>query len=232
MSIDKTNDVYRSLGLTHDQTKTTKNNDMNALGQEDFMKLMVTQMSNQDPFKPMDNAEFIAQMAQFSSVSSLNDLTKSFGTLASSMQSSQALQASSLVGRNILVPSAVGPLPEAGNLAGAVDLPFSTSDLSVSIKDPVTGDTVRSIAPNGSQSAVAGTVQFEWDGLDDQGNRLPAGNYIVEASAVASDGTGYALDTLISAPVESVTLGQGGRGVSLNVTGMGSMDLSAVRQIL
>lgn len=222
----ESNKIYESLGLTHDKKKTIKN-DQSELGQEDFMKLMVTQMSNQDPFKPMDNAEFISQMAQFSSVNSLSDLTESFGSLASSMQSSQALQASSLVGRNILAPSNGAILPDGGTVEGAVDLPFSATDLTVKIFD-TEENLVRTIE---IEEQGAGLNHFEWDGLDQNGNQMPAGTYAIEGSA-SQDGTPYALETLVSVKVDSVSLGQGGRGVSLNVAGLGSLGLSAVRQIL
>src|SRR5262245_53832534 len=97
------------------------------LGQEDFLRLMITQFKNQDPFKPMENGEFLAQLAQFSTVKGLDDLNNSFGNLSSSVVSNQALQASSLLGRTVLVDGNMGNLDAGGQLSGAVELQSSPS---------------------------------------------------------------------------------------------------------
>ena len=94
--------AFEDLGLKTDHVK--KPTEKKQLGQEDFMDLMLTQMNNQDPFKPMENGEFLTQMAQFSAVSGLKDIKESFQGLADTMQSNQALQAASMVGRKVLVP--------------------------------------------------------------------------------------------------------------------------------
>src|SRR5262245_4718275 len=130
------------------------------LGQEDFLKLMITQFKNQDPFKPMENGEFLAQLAQFSTVKGLDDLNSSFANLSSSVVSNQALQASSLLGRTVLVDGNVGNLVAGGSLGGAVDLPSSASDVIVQISDR-NGTLVRQI-DLGTQGA--GLARFTWDG--------------------------------------------------------------------
>ena len=75
------------------------------LGQEAFLKLMTTQLQNQDPFKPMDNGEFLSQIAQFGTVSGINDLQESFKSFSNSIVPNQSLQAAGLINRNVLVPS-------------------------------------------------------------------------------------------------------------------------------
>lgn len=216
--------TLESLGLTK---KPEQAANKNRLGQDEFLKLMVTQLKNQDPMKPMQNGEFMGQMAQFSAVTGIKELQTSFSQFATAMQSSQALQASALVGRSVLVPGEAGVLAQGGNLSGAVDLPASTSGVSLSVYNQA-GQVVRRLEM-GPQPA--GLAAFTWDGKTDAGDAAPAGKYKVGASAMM-EGKTAAVDTLMAATVESVTLGRGAQGPTLNVTGLGPLDLSSVRQIM
>ncbi len=121
MSVNDINSgaAIQELGLGR---STETNKDRNKLGQAEFLELMVAQLKNQDPFKPLENGDFIAQMAQFSAVSGMDKLQSSFDTLAGSLQSNQALQASTLVGRSVLVPASQAPLSPQGNIRGVLDL--------------------------------------------------------------------------------------------------------------
>ena len=103
-SVNKPNmNVLESLGLAKSKPKMEEQK----LGQEDFIKLMTTQMNHQDPMKPMENGDFLSDMAQFSTVAGLKEIKDSFNNLATSLQSSQALQASSMVGRTVLIPGSI-----------------------------------------------------------------------------------------------------------------------------
>lgn len=216
--------TINELGLGAQSTGGKKNPDQ--LGQTEFLDLMITQLKNQDPFAPMENGEFISQMAQFSSVTGLAELQQSFEKLATSLQSNQALQASSLVGRTVLVPSAVGTLPVGGSIAGAVNLPAFGNSVGVNIQD-ASGQVIRRLEL-GSQSA--GEVYFNWDGLTNAGVPAQAGRYFVSADA-GFDGETVALETLMSSSVASVTLGQGGNGLTLNLTDGNVVDFSSVKEI-
>ena len=121
---------YADLGIAVKQQSAAGNKQ--SLGQTDFLKLMTTQLQYQDPFKPMDNGEFLGQMAQFSTVSGIQDLQASFSSLASSLQTSQALQGASLVGHAVLVPATSGYLGDDTALSGAVDVK-SSGTVSVQI---------------------------------------------------------------------------------------------------
>lgn len=218
------NSLVNELGL--DAPATEQKKDRDQLGQAEFLKLMTAQLTNQDPFKPQENGDFIAQMAQFSSVSGLADLQGSFEKLATSMQSNQALQASSLVGRTVLVPSQSTSLVDGGSVSGVIDLPASSGSVLLSIHDAA-GQLVRKIGL-GTQSA--GEVAFHWDGLNDNGTQAAAGQYFINAGAVINN-KAFALETFISAPVESVTLGTGGSDLTLNLTDGSVVGLSSVREI-
>ncbi|HED33368.1 MAG TPA: flagellar hook assembly protein FlgD, partial [Gammaproteobacteria bacterium] len=139
----------------------SKENENNKeLGQNDFLKLMTTQLSNQDPLEPMDNGEFMGQIAQFGAVDGINNLLASFNDLAANLQSSQALQASNIIGREVLVNHDQGYLPQGGVLQGAVELDSSSSNVAVNIYD-ATGEVLGRV-DLGAQPA--GLVQFNWDG--------------------------------------------------------------------
>ena len=172
--IDKAN-LFGQLGLSGNQEQKTKAND--DLGQAEFLELMTTQLKFQDPLKPMENGDFLAQMAQFGTVSGINDLNSNFNTLASSFQSNQALQASTLVGRKVLVPAESGYLGDGSNLRGSVELDQPASKLFVTVKNNA-GQIVNRQDLGLQQS---GMINFEWNGLDSNGSRLPAGEYRIEA---------------------------------------------------
>ncbi len=215
--------VLGGLGLGE---KSVKQRAPDELGQSEFLQLMIAQLNNQDPMKPMENGDFIAQMAQFSAVTGLTKLQQSFDGLAVSLQSNQALQASSLVGRTVVVPSGTGTLPQGGTLSGVVDLDSSSSNLTITIQD-ASGQVMRRLELGPQQT---GDVYFNWDGITDSGVQAQAGRYYISAETQTEGGT-EALETLVSSAVESVTMGQGGQAITLNLADGNTVDLSSVRSI-
>lgn len=198
------------------------------LGQDEFFKLMITQLKNQDPMKPMENGEFLAQIAQFSTVNGITSLQQSFATLASALQSGQALQASTMVGRSVLVASDWLHL-DAGRAAnGAVELDAAASDVTVTISD-AKGQAVKRIDLG---AHAAGTVQFNWAGVDEGGAGVAPGDYLVTAQADFETGVSQSLTTLANVKVESVTIPGAGQTPILNLTGRQQVPLSDVRQVM
>ncbi len=218
------NDIFGAAGAS-DPSKKNQANDK--LGQEQFLQLLLTQLQNQDPMEPMENGEFLTQMAQFSTASGIQDLQKSFGELAGAMRSTQALQASSLVGRQVLAAGEVGRLSEEGALRGAVVLKEPAEAVQINVYDSQ-GQLVRSML---NAHAGAGELHFAWDGLDEAGNRQSPGLYRV-AAAVMVEGRPIAADTLIAQDVESVSLGRAGEDATLNLAGGTSLKLRDVREIM
>ncbi|TBU83387.1 flagellar biosynthesis protein FlgD [Pseudomonas daroniae] len=216
-------------GSSSSSSTSSTSNSESSLGGTEFLQLLVTQLNNQNPLDPQSNTEFVAQLAQFSSVESLQSLNASMDTILSSFQSSRALQASALVGRSVLVETdqALVSVDESGGgLYGSLVLPSTSSSVSVAVYDD-SGSKVRTISL-GQQSA--GTVEFSWDGTDDEGNALESGTYTFKASATL-DGTETALTTYLPAIVSSVTLGQDTEEMTLNLAGLGSIALSKVKMI-
>jgi flagellar basal-body rod modification protein FlgD len=218
-----------STGLLSDlsiQNKTKDAPKSNELGQDAFLQLMITQMNNQNPLEPQSNSEFVAQLAQFSSVEGLDKLNNTMDGMASSFQSSQALQASSLVGRTVKVPSNYAQLSNGGFVAGTLELPYSTSDLKLNIYD----DADQLVGQQLMGSQPGGDISFVWNGQSDDGTQLPAGRYRFAAVAM-HDGQAEQLSTALSANVDSVTVGGNGT-VTLNIAGLGPVSMSQVSEIL
>ncbi len=218
-------ELFKSLGLARPRDKTGGGSDPSELGMGTFLKLMVTQLNNQDPFKPMDNSTFLGQIAQFGSVTGLDKLNNKISDLSASLTSGQALQAGSLVGREVLVPVDTGVLQAGGTLRGQVDLPESSSRVDLRVYDPA-GQLVREL-PLGAASA--GPLRFSWDGLDDKGNYLPPGRYRIEVAAQQGDQS-VLLQPQLFATVESVSL-SGADGLTLNLAGLGPVSFNSVKQI-
>lgn len=195
------------------------------LTQADFLKLMTTQLQAQDPTNPVDNSQFVSQMAQFSQLTSSQDLLTSVNGLSSalsaSLQSSQVLNSTNLINRQVLVPSTT--LAYSGSSVGGAANVSSTGDVSVNIVDP-SGKVVRTM-DLGKQNA--GLAQFAWDGNDSSGKAVAAGAYSMAASSNGSPLTTYA-----AGAVTAVGYGGASVGTYLQVAGIGGVPLTEVAQIL
>jgi len=193
----------------------------------DYLNLLMTQLKNQDPSKPMDSSAVMGQLAQFGTVQGINQLNSSFTTLSSQLVSNQALQASSLLGNSVLAPASSATITDGGALNGAVSVPNGANGVTVQIVNAA-GATVQTLSL-GDQSA--GLARFSWNGATAAGGTAPAGTYTLIASGTVS-GQGQQLATLVQGQVQSITLNSSGSsGLTLQVAGLGSVPLSSVQQI-
>lgn len=213
-------DMLASLG-GQSASGTRKKED--SLGQADFLRLMTEQLQHQDPLNPMQNSEFLGQLAQFSTVQGIQGLQSQLDGFGSSLATDQLLRGAALVGRNVLVPSAKMALPAEGSVNGVVAAPGEGS-ITFDITD-ANGQKVRQITVKADK---AGEVAFEWDGKDADGKRLPAGTYGVAATFGAGDDK-QSLTTYVEAPVKSVTVGSD--GVYLDLAELGTAPLDYVLRI-
>ena len=197
------------------------------LGGANFLTLMLAQLKNQDPTSPIDSNTFLTQLAQLSQVQGIQQLNTSFSALSSSLSSSQALQASSLLGHQALVSSGTATLPANGAVTGAVQVPQTTSRVVLNITDS-TGALVSQINL-GAQPA--GLASFTWNGLTGTGTQAPAGQYTLSALYAGANGSATAAPTSVNGTVQSVSMGAGSTGLTLNVAGIGSVPFSSVQQI-
>jgi flagellar basal-body rod modification protein FlgD len=197
------------------------------LGGTNFLTLMLAQLKNQDPTSPVDSNQFLNQLASLSTVQGITQLNTSFGSLSTSLVSSQALQASSLLGHQALVSSKTANLAANGSVSGAVDVPQTTSQAVVNISDS-SGALVRQINL-GAQST--GLANFSWDGKLQDGSQAAAGQYTLSAQFAGATSGATAAGTYVNGVVQSVTMGAGQTGLTLNVSGLGSVPFSGVKQI-
>ena len=193
------------------------------LGQADFLRLMTEQLKNQDPLKPLDNAQFLGQLAQFSTVQGIDKMQGALNSMASVMESDQALRAAGLVGREALVDASSLTLTTGTGVRGEISA-TSAGSMQVEVVD-ASGAAVRRMTVD---AAASGNVPFAWDGRDDTGANAPSGRYTIRAAT----GTGtdaQALDVRVAAHIDSVSLEA--TGLVLNLAGLGSVPLSSVRRI-
>lgn len=232
------NTFLNSLSLTTRQQEeaaaTTAAGSENELGQSAFLELMIAQLENQNPLEPQENSEFVAQLAQFSQVEGLDRLNNSFDGFAANTLSNQALQASSLVGSSVAVPTSTAELSQGSFVGGTFDVPATSSDVSVNIFSE-NGQLVETI-PLGAQPA--GEVSFRWDGnvIEVNGelsgfqseDPIESGRFRFEVLS-EQNGETEQLDTALTANVNSVTVNENNQLV-LNLSGIGQVNLSEVRQ--
>ncbi|MDA9557177.1 flagellar hook assembly protein FlgD [Vibrio sp.] len=208
-------DQIKSLQDGGKPTEVTGKQD---LKQEDFLSLLTKQLAQQDPFKPVSNDQMIAQMASFATVDGIGKMNGQFETLNESMTSNQALQASSLVGRDVLLPGATG-VKRAGqdSMTSLVNISDTVDNLMVRIENEA-GQLLKTFDLG---AKPPGDTRVKWDGTDENGNPMPPGKYNVKASGLVG-GEAQEFEVSNYANVNSVLLGQGDGNVLLNLAGLDS----------
>lgn len=215
--------TINSVNSSTTDTSTTKTSNNQSLSQEDFFALLSTQLSMQDPSNPVDNDQMIAQMASFSTVDGIGKLNDEISNLNTVMTSSQALQASGLVGQKVLVPSGTAYLSaDEPSIRGIISTSAPINAIKVSVQD-ATGQVVRTFTVDGS---AGGNIDVDWDGMDNSGNAVAAGQYTIKANGVV-DGKSEDLYVSTYGHVSSVSLNSSS-GAVLNVRGIGGVALSDV----
>jgi flagellar basal-body rod modification protein FlgD len=230
MTSVNTNNTTNTANNTSNSSNSSATDPASAsISQADFLKLLTAQLQAQDPTNPMDNSQFVAQLAQFSQLQATQDLDTNLQALSSnintSMQTSQVINSSSLLDRNVLVPSTNITLTSGTPAGGAVNF-TAAGTATVTISDAA-GNPIRHITVSNTS---AGLTQFSWDGTDDNGNAVSPGSYSISAST-GSDSSS-SLDTYVSGKVSGVGFGGDSVGTYLQVTGVGGVPLSQVAQIL
>ena len=225
MAINGVGDNFYAF-LNKEQTQKTEDKDTGRLALEDFMSLMTTQLQNQDPLKPMESGDFLGQIASFGTVSGIADLQDSFSSFARAMQSDQALQGSSLVGRSVLIPSSIGMMSPETGMTGQINVAEPVSDLKLQVFNE-SGVPVKTI----DMGSASGYTNFTWDGFDNNGNAMPEGIYQFKATGTVN-GENTAFATATVAKVSSVLVGSGSQGLTVNLAGIGSVPFSEVQEII
>jgi flagellar basal-body rod modification protein FlgD len=190
-----------------------------------FLTLLVTQMQNQDPLNPMDNAAVTSQMAQLATVTGVDQLNTTLQSLMGSYQSAQSLQSASLIGHGVLAAGSGLTLTSSQGIMG-VNLPQDADDVTVTIKDS-SGNQVATL-DMGKQSA--GTQSLLWDGTKTDGTVAADGNYTFAVNATTA---GVAVDaTALQFGIVGTVTTAAGQNAKVNVPGMGAIDVNSIYQVL
>lgn len=220
----------RSLAVSTAQAST---DNLMADTQDRFLTLLVTQMQNQDPLNPMDNAQVTSQIAQLSTVAGVNQLNSTLLALSGQLDVGQSMQAAALVGKDVLVPGSKVLLGGADGDGGEVQ----STPFGVDMQAPAAGVVVEVLDKNGTPvrrmelgAQAVGVVPLSWDGKDDAGTTLPEGAYFVRVSATAADGSAVAAETLSYGQVKSVVYTTEGLRLDLGLAGQ--VSLFDIRQIM
>lgn len=192
----------------------------------DFLKLFVTQLKNQDPLEPEKGADFLAQLAQFSTVEGIKNMEQSLTNVANALSSSQALQATSLVGKKVEVLTNQATLTTGETVKGSIVLDNKVDNLAMEIRNS-SGEVVKTYE-YGSQSK--GDFPFTWDGLDANGQPAAPGKYKLTVKGDIS-GTETQLSTYVASNVESVSINKNGQPLGINITGLGQVSIDDVKAI-
>ncbi|TKI08297.1 flagellar hook assembly protein FlgD [Martelella alba] len=196
--------------------------------QNEFLNLLVAQMQNQDPTNPMDNSQLTTQLAQISTLNGIENLNTTLGSISGQLDTSQNLQASTLVGHGVMID---GNAILVGSDSSTTPFGFELSDAAdsttVTIKDS-SGNTVRTVQI-GAESA--GVHSFTWDGTDDSGTAVPEGSYTFSVAASNSAGSSVDATALQYAAVYGVNTNTSGT-TELNLGLAGNVTLDKVKQII
>jgi flagellar basal-body rod modification protein FlgD len=210
----------------------TRSRDVSDMGSDDFLTLMIAQMKNQDPTKPMDQMAFMSQLAQFGTLSGVQELNGAFGEMSNNLTGAQAVQASALVGRSVATDSQMASLAPAGRNENGdvVNLLSATVDMGSYSEGGVfqVRDSSGRLVFSGDLPSGSGHMPVVWDGQAADGSYLPPGDYQVSAQIVRGGAESaarvYGHDTVVS-----VALGANNT-VTLNLASGRSIDVSDVKE--
>ena len=200
------------------QTAASSKN--NALGQEQFLTLLVAQLKNQDPLNPSDPTEFTAQLAQYSQLEQLFNLNDSMDQLAAAQNNSERLSALSLIGQDVIVEDSAFSLgTDPVQIGYKIDGIVANASLTIHNS---TGKTVATLTAN---DLAQGNHFLTWNGKDSSGNALDPGTYSIAIKANNSAGESASVAPLVRAEVTGIDLSG---GEPMIVTGSGEYKVSSI----
>jgi len=196
------------------------------LGQDEFLKLMLAQLKHQDPFKPMENGEFVSQMAQISTVAGIEGMEASLGNMSESFASNQLLQSSSLIGKTALINGSEAPLGPENDINAYYRLPNSVGSVQLNVYSP-TGELIHNSTVN---AQPAGLHNFNWDGSLENGERAPTGTYTFQA--IYGNGESQTQANIsVENTIASVSLDPGATAVSFETAEGNTITLQDIEKL-
>ena len=226
-TIDPTNQaqldsILQKLGVKGEEDPKPASKDN--LGQSDFLKLMTTQLQNQDPFAPMENAEFIAQMAQFSTVTGITEMGTSLKGIAEQLGEFRIATAANLLGSSVMIPGNYARPDESGEIHGMIDLPSASGATSLTFSNSA-GDLLHTMQLGAQPSGLVG---FEWS---DVPQSVLDSDEAVRIEAFADMGKGMeSLTPSVFAEILAASTGDAVNGVMLDVRDYGEVRAADVKK--
>jgi flagellar basal-body rod modification protein FlgD len=205
-------------------TPQQKNGIGGALNKDDFLKLLVAQLKNQDPLNPSDPTEFTAQLAQFSSLEQLFNVNESLEQMNSSNTELERLSALSLLGREIVSESGDFRFAEGTGVKLGCQLQDGADEVQMFVKDQAN----RTVATLTANKLQAGEHFIQWDGVGDNGQVAPPGEYNLVVSAIRGEDEAITVSPLVSGLVTGVDLDEQG---NMLITSSGDFRLNTVRSV-
>lgn len=216
------NTILDKIGVKSEESKNPASKDN--LGQEDFLKLMTTQLQNQDPFAPMENAEFIGQMAQFSTVTGIAEMGEALKSISSQLNEFRIATASNMLGSSVMIPGNYARIDSEQTIHGMVDLPKASARTEVRFTD-ASGNILHS-KELGAQAS--GLVGFSWEDIPAD---IADNNEAIRVEAFADFGNGIeSLTPSVFAEVLAASTGDETTGVVLDVRDYGEVLASDVQK--
>ena len=216
------NTILDKIGVKSEESKKPASKDN--LGQEDFLKLMTTQLQNQDPFAPMENAEFIGQMAQFSTVTGIAEMGEALKSISSQINEFRIATASTMLGSSVMIPGNYARIDSEQTIHGMIDLPKASARTEVRFTD-ASGNILHS-KELGAQAS--GLVGFSWEDIPAD---IADNNEAIRIEAFADFGNGIeSLTPSVFAEVLAASAGDETTGVVLNVRDYGEVLASDVQK--
>ena len=214
------NKILNQLGINSSKDKFAPKEMKDQLGQEDFLKLMTVQLQNQDPFAPVDNADFIAQMAQFSTVTGITQMGETMKNVSNQLSELRIASATQMMGHSVLVPGKFARPNSEGTISGVVDLPKTASNLKI-VFESLDGEVLHqeNLGPQ-----VAGLIGFDWKDLPE--DMVKSKDKVLIRAFTGNDGDGNELSTQVFAKVAGTS--KTNDSLMLEVEDYGSIDASKV----
>ena len=214
------NNILDKLGINSSKEKFAPRETKDQLGQDDFLKLMTTQLQNQDPFEPVDNADFIAQMAKFSTVTGITSMDETMKSVSEQLSEMRIASTTQLMGHSVLVPGKYARPDKEGTISGVVDLHKTEANLNI-IFENSDGEVLHQDALGVHSSGLVG---FEWKDLPD--DVLSSSHPITIRAFTGNTGDNGELATQVFANVSGTS--KTDNGVMLEVEDYGTINPSQV----
>lgn len=197
-----------------------------ALGQQDFMTLMLAQLQNQNPLDPMDNTQFLAQLAQFNTVGGIEKVNTTLASLGSQMADFRVATATNLLGHQVLVPGNIARADAGGSIEGVADLPEAASAVTVTFSNATTGELLKTSVLGPQEKGLVG---FDWKDMpaDLVSQRTPIRISVAMTTPSGTKDVGPS----VFAKVLSARSGASGGDLTLNIEDFGAIDSAEVNSV-